>query len=342
MEISNRTPTEASSDTQPNDSQRHSNVTVAQMTNENARTEPAMPLSPTSFGGQFQRARTTQGKTLEDATKELHILKRHLEAIEREDFASLPQMPFTRGFVFNYAKYLGLNSEKMVERFNEVYPEDLRQNSQVGVRSPIQPMGTLSRDSKRGFRINPLLILGLVFLIGLGVFLLRTITNAQNAEADADTVVLTDDMSDSEQLAGASVSTNDVDNAPSQSSGSALNLGTENSGTDGDANGDTEITTSSTENTQTTPALDAQTLASTPESKLEFWVRNDTNVSVVDASGQSLLSGLQSRGGYNLTGKPPFRIQIDKANNVALTIDQARVNIGDYAQNNQANFTLSP
>ena len=112
MEISNRTPTEASSDTQPNDSQRHSNVTVAQMTNENARTEPAMPLSPTSFGGQFQRARTTQGKTLEDATKELHILKRHLEAIEREDFASLPQMPFTRGLYLIIPSIWGLILKK--------------------------------------------------------------------------------------------------------------------------------------------------------------------------------------------------------------------------------------
>ena len=230
----------------------------------------------------------------------------------------------------------------MVERFNEVYPEDLRQNSQVSAAPPIQPMGTLSRDSKRGFRINPLLILGLVFLIGLGVFLMRTITNAQNAEADADKVVLTDDMSDSEQLAGASVSTTDVDNVPSQSSGSALNLGTENSSTDGDADGDTEITTSSTENTQTTPAVDAQTLASTPESKLEFLGARRYECLSCRCAGQSLLSGLQSRGGYNLTGKPPFRIQIDKADNVALTIDQTRVNIGDYAQNNQANFTLSP
>ena len=54
-------------------------------------------------------------KEIADATK---ISKRFLEAIERNDHKTLPAPVFTRGFVREYARYLGLNAEEMVNRYN--------------------------------------------------------------------------------------------------------------------------------------------------------------------------------------------------------------------------------
>jgi cytoskeletal protein RodZ len=71
-----------------------------------------------SFGEELRREREIRGisvKEIADATK---ISKRFLEAIERNDHKTLPAPVFTRGFVREYARYLGLNAEEMVNRYN--------------------------------------------------------------------------------------------------------------------------------------------------------------------------------------------------------------------------------
>src|SRR3954471_3053490 len=70
------------------------------------------------FGEELRREREIRGisvKEIADATK---ISKRFLEAIERNDHKTLPAPVFTRGFVREYARYLGLNAEEMVNRYN--------------------------------------------------------------------------------------------------------------------------------------------------------------------------------------------------------------------------------
>jgi transcriptional regulator with XRE-family HTH domain len=70
------------------------------------------------FGEELKREREIRGisiKEISDATK---ISKRFLEAIERNDHKTLPAPVFTRGFVREYARYLGLNIEEMVNRYN--------------------------------------------------------------------------------------------------------------------------------------------------------------------------------------------------------------------------------
>ena len=54
-----------------------------------------------SFGAMLQQARKTKQVSLEDAAAELFILKRHLQALENENFADLPQAAFARGFAIN-------------------------------------------------------------------------------------------------------------------------------------------------------------------------------------------------------------------------------------------------
>jgi hypothetical protein len=81
--------------------------------------EPQPPSSElASFGEELRREREIRGisvKEIADATK---ISKRFLEAIERNDHKTLPAPVFTRGFVREYARYLGLNSDEMVNRYN--------------------------------------------------------------------------------------------------------------------------------------------------------------------------------------------------------------------------------
>src|SRR6184192_4617576 len=71
-----------------------------------------------SFGEELRREREIRGISLKEIADATKISKRFLEAIERNDHKTLPAPVFTRGFVREYARYLGLSSDDMVNRYN--------------------------------------------------------------------------------------------------------------------------------------------------------------------------------------------------------------------------------
>jgi cytoskeleton protein RodZ len=81
--------------------------------------EPQPQISElASFGEELRREREIRGISLKEIADATKISKRFLDAIERNDHKTLPAPVFTRGFVREYARYLGLNSEEMVNRYN--------------------------------------------------------------------------------------------------------------------------------------------------------------------------------------------------------------------------------
>jgi len=256
-----------------------------------------------SFGAVLQQARKNKQVTLEAAAAELFILKRHLEALESENFAELPQAAFARGFAINYAKYLGLDSAKIASSFDAAYPNELKAKSASNIDTPLRPMGTLQRDTHNRIRFNPLLIIGVIGLIILAVFLFRMVSNASK-ENTQEPVSAVEDMSAIEQAQGAAINS---DASGVGASGSALNLG------------------------------DAATTAT-----LNLVLTSDAVVSITDASGNSLINGSQSAGNYDLSGMPPFNVQIDNIDNVSLMLDQQAVALDTYATDKQATFELAP
>ena len=47
-------------------------------------------------------------------------------------------------------------------------------------------------------------------------------------------------------------------------------------------------------------------------------------------------------GNYDLSGIPPFDVQIDNIDNVSLLLNQERVDLDTYATDKAANFELVP
>ena len=186
-------------------------------------TEPSLNTqlnAQKSFGAMLQQARKAKQVSLETASAELFILKRHLQALESEDFSELPQVAFARGFAINYAKYLHLDPSTVASAFDTAYPNELKARSANNAESLLQPMGTLQRDTNSRIRFNPLLILGVIALIVLAVFLFRMVSNASR---DSEVVApVTEDITSVEQAQGAEVVTEDDSVG---ASGSALNLG---------------------------------------------------------------------------------------------------------------------
>jgi len=71
-----------------------------------------------AFGENLQREREMRGVTLEEISAATKISVRFLRAIEGEDFGALPGGVFTRSFIRTYARYLGLDEERVMAEFH--------------------------------------------------------------------------------------------------------------------------------------------------------------------------------------------------------------------------------
>lgn len=295
----------------------------------NAQSKNSQMTPPASFGAMLLQAREAKNLSLEDAAAELFILKRHLQALEQENFHALPQVTFARGFAINYAKFLGLDPHAVADSFDAAYPSELRSKAVGDIESPLRPMGTLQREGRAKIRFNPLLLLAVIGVIALAVFLLRMVTNASEETVEPTQAIET--ISPSEQAEGAYVPAAAASGVAigNNNAAGANNTAANASGSALDASG---------------TALDLNTSATntTDGSTLDFWVKDNTEITVTDAAGNSLMSGVQSRGGYKLSGKAPFQIQVNNVANVDLNLNQQIVDLSKFATNNKASFTLAP
>lgn len=73
-----------------------------------------------TIGEMLRNARIKQNKTIEEIAEELCIREIYLTAIENMDFDNMPPMPYGLGFVRNYSKLLGLNSDRIVFSYRQI------------------------------------------------------------------------------------------------------------------------------------------------------------------------------------------------------------------------------
>jgi cytoskeleton protein RodZ len=79
-----------------------------------------------SFGENLRREREMRGISLDEIAASTRIAIRFFQAMEADDFASLPGGIFTRSFIRSYAKYLGLDEEQVIAEYQlTAQPKDL-------------------------------------------------------------------------------------------------------------------------------------------------------------------------------------------------------------------------
>lgn len=283
--------------------------------------DTARTLSPNSnsngmaLGQRLRQAREAKGISLEEASQQTHILKRHLVALEAGDFAALPQPTFARGFAQSYGRFLGLDKAAITESFDREYPTQLKESASI-VRAPVQPMGTLQRDARPSLKFNPLILVGVLVALALAFFIFRTVTHAHK---DTEPQPVDTTLTPQEQASGAAIDT----------TGSALN----NSGS---AIGDT------TGLNNAGSAIGGATAAAVGAATLDVLIKKPTTVTITDAAGNAIMQGQQTAGTYSLSGQPPFNVQIDNVDSVGLDLNKQPIKLSQYAQNGQANFSLAP
>ena len=89
-------------------------------------------LSP---GSVLRRAREARGQSIADVVQVIRFSARQIEALERDDYASLPGSTAVRGLVRNYAKFLKLDAAPLLAQLDPAVPvpeADVRPPANMG------------------------------------------------------------------------------------------------------------------------------------------------------------------------------------------------------------------
>jgi len=109
-----------------------------------------------ALGEEFRSAREARGITLSEVAEQIHIRSVYLNAIENEEWAAIGAPVYVRGFIRTYARFLGLDAEDAVGRFNESAPPE---------RS--SAITSVSLDDREGSGISVWAVLGALVALAL-------------------------------------------------------------------------------------------------------------------------------------------------------------------------------
>lgn len=259
-------------------------------------------------GEQLRLAREGRGLSLEQIAAELHLLPRLLRALEADDYASLPEPGFVRGYIRQYARLLQLPEEDLVLRLDEAYqvatghaPDEGLQHNPLTL---LRPVAT-EAAAPLPLRWRRLAVLGLLLLTVLAVSWQVWLYVKNGALSTTASHVL-------------EASSTLWSRQPASST--------------------TEITP---------PASDTVDLPNTATTRisadaLELRINADTRVSVRDANGQQLADGDKKAGDLLLlNGASPFSIELSQAAAVQLSFNGQPIDLSPYIVNGAVNFRLS-
>lgn len=71
------------------------------------------------FGHILREARETKGLSVKDVTEKTRISAKYIEALEQGDYDALPSPVHVRGFLRNYARFLGLDAQPLLDRYEQ-------------------------------------------------------------------------------------------------------------------------------------------------------------------------------------------------------------------------------
>ena len=131
-----------------------------------SRERAAIDATPAPrVGEMLQAARERKGVDLFRAERDTKIRLKYLAALEDSEYAALPPIVYTKGFLRNYAIYLGLEPEEILTRW--------RDETQVGrkvERPSVAPPPRPIAVPRRGLIISPGLLVALFFSLIVLVF----------------------------------------------------------------------------------------------------------------------------------------------------------------------------
>ena len=98
-----------------------------QLNENNTGHDDSSPATAVSPGRSLREVRERTGLSVADVAAQTRLAPRQIEALEADDFARLPEMPFVRGFVRNYAKLLHIDAQPLLDALPQTRPVPAQQ-----------------------------------------------------------------------------------------------------------------------------------------------------------------------------------------------------------------------
>ncbi|HDP88928.1 MAG TPA: helix-turn-helix domain-containing protein [Thioalkalivibrio sp.] len=271
---------------------------------ESTDTRPNTDANMPGPGATLRRTRKEQGLTQEQVATDLHLPRRVVDALERDDFAALPETTtYLKGYLRSYAKLLGLDAAPLLQSVERLVGPALEW-------VPTQPATAI----EPGFRGVHWISGGVVAMV---VVLLAVWWTGDSVEEDADMST----VAEAPRSESPAVSPDDevaVAELPAQSATAEV-LATPDAVTPEPVT----VTNLTPEPAAAPPAPqrnDGQN--ATGEDRLQLSFSEASWVEVYDANRQQLLYGL-FKGGEQRTvqGTAPFRVMLGYAPGVEVRIN---------------------
>ncbi len=141
-------------------------------------------------GEYLRQIRMTQKLELDDAAKELNIPVKTLTALEQDEYKTLPEATFIKGYYRIYAKYLKVDATSIIQRFDDIYANDTGMLPNHALNnSPIRIMGKLpgsNRDRNRKWMKRGLIAVAVIAVLAVFVSVVQNMSGSKDAAvADA-------------------------------------------------------------------------------------------------------------------------------------------------------------
>lgn len=173
-----------------------------------------------SIGEELRRARELMGATLSDVENETKIRTKYLAAMENDAFDVLPGKVYVKGFLRNYARFLGLDGEALVNLYEEQFaPRVVEEKEQEDMPNQPVPKNNKSPGWWKGLAAVAVVLLAFILVYRVGGSMVNQPEN---------------NLTDSEQFPGIS----DIKGEPANDHGQVP--GSNEDGAKGDATGETQ------------------------------------------------------------------------------------------------------
>ncbi len=109
-----------------------------------------------SLGEILRSTREAKGITLQQAEEDTKIRKRYLQALEDENYEVIPGRVYAKGFLRNYARYLGLKQEEIMMEFKLLSLPPGKNGQETNLEASLSRRRYSARSERRAYLITVL------------------------------------------------------------------------------------------------------------------------------------------------------------------------------------------
>ncbi len=314
-------------------------------------------ISQGNLGSLLREYREIAGYSLTQMAEALCLSEETLVDLEKEDFKKLPEPPYVRGYLRNYAKLAEKDPAQLINHY-----ESLRGADPSDLDYHFKTKPTILTDSKR--KLSPvmgqLLLLSLLLLFLGGISMIpavnKWITNTWNSFSEQTRqqenlnnqdlmgeMPIPTPLIPEENGTGSEVQDNTEANTKNTKGNSATSTTAE---ADNTSSTQTPTTGTSTGTKQETTQANLessknQTITNKDEIRIKLIFNKEVWMKIQDGNNKTVFEALNPAGGSkDLVLKKPLHFRVGNAQGLSLFVDDQAVDISSYIKGSVAKFTL--